>query len=154
MWDLFVRVERERERVCVCVCVKTRGIEDWSVFAGSSRLSILQSDACALNMTGMRRVRIDCFVSVSRVLSARYPQNNLFCYFVLSAPLHSHPHYIYHHYTQILRSTSERKPYPQTLRVRDCYTHNSLRKLLVDFPQLLPLHFHTIKRLIDRKSVV
>ena len=57
MWDLFVRVmcerERERERVCVCVCEDSRKIDNWSVFTGSSRVSIPQSDACALHMTGM-----------------------------------------------------------------------------------------------------
>ena len=39
--------------------VKTQAIEDKRVFEGSSRLSILQNDACALHMTGMRRVKID-----------------------------------------------------------------------------------------------
>ena len=55
MWDLFVRVVCERERVCV----KTKGIKDCSVFAGSLQLSIPRSDACALHMTGMQRVRTD-----------------------------------------------------------------------------------------------
>ena len=40
-------------------CVKTQVIENKRVFAGSSRLSIPQNDACALHMAGMRRVRID-----------------------------------------------------------------------------------------------
>ena len=39
--------------------VKTQAIEDRRVFAGSSRLSIPRNDACALYMTGMRRVRTD-----------------------------------------------------------------------------------------------
>ena len=37
--------------------VKTQTIEDRRVFAGSSRLSILRNDACALHMTGMQKVR-------------------------------------------------------------------------------------------------
>ena len=37
--------------------MKTQGIEDWSVLAGSSWVSIPWSDVCALHMTGMRRVR-------------------------------------------------------------------------------------------------
>ena len=45
------------ERVC----------EDIRVFAGSSRLSIPRNDACALHMTGMRRVRTDRDSCVSRV---------------------------------------------------------------------------------------
>ena len=52
-------------------CVKTQGIEDWSVFAGSLRLSIPRSNACALHMTEMRRVRIGwkqlVFASISQV---------------------------------------------------------------------------------------
>ena len=32
-------------------------------------------------------------------------------------------HYLYPYYPQMLRSVSERKPKPQTLKVRDCYTH-------------------------------
>ena len=48
-------------------CVKTQAIEDRRVFAGSSRLSILQNDACALYMSGMRRIRTDGDSCVSRV---------------------------------------------------------------------------------------
>ena len=48
-------------------CVKTQAIEDRRVFVGSSRLSIPRNDACALHMTGMRRVRIDRDSSVSRI---------------------------------------------------------------------------------------
>ena len=40
-------------------CVKTQAIEDWRVFAGISRLSIPGNDACALHITGVRRVRTD-----------------------------------------------------------------------------------------------
>ena len=47
--------------------VKTQAIEDKRVFAGSSRLSIRQNDACALHMTRMRRVKIDGDSCVSRV---------------------------------------------------------------------------------------
>ena len=39
--------------------VKTQFIEDKRVFVGSSRLSILRNDACALHMSGMQRVRTD-----------------------------------------------------------------------------------------------
>ena len=56
-------IERER------VCVKTQAIEARRVLAGSSRLSIPRSEACALYMTGMRRVCTDgdsCVSQVSR----------------------------------------------------------------------------------------
>ena len=49
--------------------MKTQAIEDRKVVAGSSRLSILRNDACALHMTGMQRVRTDgdnCILRVAR----------------------------------------------------------------------------------------
>ena len=54
---------------CVIVreSVKTQTIEAIRVFAGILRLSILQKDACALHMTGMRRVITDGDSCVSRV---------------------------------------------------------------------------------------
>ena len=48
-------------------CVKTQAIENWRVFAGSSWLSILRNDACALHMTEMQRVKTDGNGYVSRV---------------------------------------------------------------------------------------
>ena len=48
-------------------CVKTQAIEARRVLAGSSRLSIPRNEACALHMTGMRRVSIDRDSCVSRV---------------------------------------------------------------------------------------
>ena len=47
--------------------MKTQAIEDKRVFTGSSQLSIPRNDACALHMTGMRRVRIDGDSCVSQV---------------------------------------------------------------------------------------
>ena len=47
--------------------VKTLAIEDRKVFAGNLRLSIPRNDACAMQMTGMRRVRTDGDSCVSRV---------------------------------------------------------------------------------------
>ena len=47
--------------------VKTKAIEERRVFAGSSRLNIPRNDACALHMTGMRKVRTDRDNCVSRV---------------------------------------------------------------------------------------
>ena len=48
-------------------CVKTQAIEDRRVFTSSSRLSIPQNDACALHMTGMRKIRTDEDSCVSQV---------------------------------------------------------------------------------------
>ena len=47
--------------------VKTKAIEDKRIFAGSLRLSIQRNDACALHMIGMRRIRTDEDICVSRV---------------------------------------------------------------------------------------
>ena len=47
--------------------VKTQAIETRRFLAGSSRLIIPQSEACALHMTGMRRVSTDGDSCVSRV---------------------------------------------------------------------------------------
>ena len=90
--------------------VKTQAIEDRRVFTGSSR-----NDACALHMTGMRRVRTNGDSCVSRVarrygLPVRHSRNILFCQIVLFDTHFLYPHYIYHHYPQTLRSASERKP--------------------------------------------
>ena len=57
------------ERESVCVCVKTQVIEDKRVFTDSLRLCIPRNNACALHMTGMRRVRTDgdnCVLQVAR----------------------------------------------------------------------------------------
>ena len=54
---------------CVIVkeSVKTQTIEDMRVFAGILRLSIPQKKACALHMTGMRRVSTNGDSCVLRV---------------------------------------------------------------------------------------
>ena len=62
----YVR-ERERERERESVCVKTQAIEARRFLANISRLSIPQSEACALHMTGMRRVSTDEDSCVSQV---------------------------------------------------------------------------------------
>ena len=52
---------RERESM------ETQATEEWRDFAGSSRLSILGNDVCALHMTEMRRVKTNGDSCVSRV---------------------------------------------------------------------------------------
>ena len=47
--------------------VKTQTIENRRVFMGRLRLSILRKNACALHMTGIRRVKTDGDSCVSRV---------------------------------------------------------------------------------------
>ena len=71
MMDLFVRVMCERQRECE----DSRQLKTKAVFAGSSRVSLLRSEACALHMTKVQRVRIGwrqlVFVSVSWVRPSR-----------------------------------------------------------------------------------
>ena len=52
MWDLFVRVVSERERVCE----DSRELKTKAIFVGISQVGFPRSEACALHMTGMRRV--------------------------------------------------------------------------------------------------
>ena len=54
---------------CVIVreSVKPQAFEARRVFAGISQLSIPRKDACALHMTGMRRVSTDGDSYVSRI---------------------------------------------------------------------------------------
>ena len=82
--------------VIVIESVKTQAIEARRVFASISRLSIPRKDACALHMTGMRRVSTDGDI--------------LFCQTVLSDTHFLHLHYIYPYYPQMIRRASERKP--------------------------------------------
>ena len=63
MWDFFVRVMCERE------CEDSRQSEEQEVFASSSQEAFPRSEACALDMTGMRRIMTDgdsWFSQVSR----------------------------------------------------------------------------------------
>ena len=53
--------------VIVRESVKSQAIEARRVYVGILRLSISRKDACALHMTGMRRVSIDGDSCVSRV---------------------------------------------------------------------------------------
>ena len=65
-------------------CEDSGQIEDWSVFAGSSWVSFPQSEACALHMIGMRKVRTGwrqlVFASISQV---RPSHKTLTTHFVL-----------------------------------------------------------------------
>ena len=67
MYPVFIVGIYCKDRVIVRESVKTQAIEARRVFAGISRLSIPRKDACALYMTGMRRVSTDGDSCVSRV---------------------------------------------------------------------------------------
>ena len=91
LWDLIVRVVWERESVWRLKLLK---IEE--VFAGISRLSISQSNACALHMTGMQRVSTNGDSWISRVR----PSRKTFCFARLYYPIHTFcTHTIYTHIT-------------------------------------------------------
>ena len=59
MYPVFVVGIYCKGYVIVRESVKTQAIEAMRVFAGISRLSIPRKEACALHMTGMRRVSTD-----------------------------------------------------------------------------------------------
>ena len=67
MYPIFVVGIYYKSCVIVRESVKTQAIEVRRVFAGISQLSIPRKDACALHMTGMRRVSIDGDSCVSQV---------------------------------------------------------------------------------------
>jgi len=104
MWDFIVRV----------VCEKECELKTKEVFVGSSREAFPQSEACAQHITRIQRVMTDddswfSLVSRREGLPARYPRNILFCQFVISNTPCLYPHYIYPHYSHILRSTFREK---------------------------------------------
>ena len=91
----------EKERVWRLKHLKTK-----EFFAGSSRLSIPRNDACALHMTGMRRVKTDGDSCVSRpfretLASKAFPRDTrkTFCFARLSFLIHTF--YAYTIYTHI-----------------------------------------------------
>ena len=67
MYPVFVMGIYCKGCVIVKESVKTQAVEARRVFAGIAQLSIPQKDACALHMTGMRRVSTNGDSCVSRV---------------------------------------------------------------------------------------
>ena len=114
---------------------RLKQIEARRVLVGILRLSFSRSEACALHMTGMRKVstgwRQLCLTSISWVRPSRKTPVR---HFVLP---------IYPHYPQMLSSASERKPWPNTLRVRDYHTHISLHICLwISSTSTSPFPYH------------
>ena len=62
-----------------------------------------------------------------------FPRDILFYQSILSDTHFLYPHYIYPYYPQMMREASERKPQQKHLRVRNCYTNNSLHIFLWNF---------------------
>ena len=129
-------LEREKE------CVKTQVIKARRFLAGISRLHLPRREAYALHMTRMRRAstgwRQLCLASKAFLQDTC----KTFC-FVLSDTHFQYPHYLYPHYPQMLKSASERKPQPNTLRVRDYHTHISLHtSLWISSTPTSPIPYH------------
>ena len=104
-------------------------------------------------MIGMRRDMTDggsWFLRVFRGygLLARYLQNIMFCYFVIFAPLHPHPHYIYLHYPHIERSAFKRENFSHNPWKLEIVIPTILYTFCCGFPQLLSLHIQILERLI------
>ena len=139
---------RGRERVW-----RLKQIEDWRVFVGSSRLSIPRNDACALYMTGMRKVKIDGDNCVLRVARGKaFPQDTHETFYFTRLSYLIHTFYIHTIYTIItkkcwgvlLRENPSHKPWELEIVISTILNTNCLWIFL----KLLPLHFHIIKRLI------
>ena len=100
--------------------VKTQDIEDWSVFAGSSRVSILRSDACALHDWNKKsQDRMETSVFRECLASKTFPRDTreTFCFSRISFLIYSFYAYtIYTHITHrcwgvLLRENPSHKPW-------------------------------------------
>ena len=76
------------------------------------------------------------------------PRNILFCQFIISETPYLYPHYIYPHYPHMLRSAFQRENPSHKLWELEIIIPTILYTILCGFPQLLPLHFHILERLI------
>ena len=123
---------------CVIVrkSVKTQAIE-------------AKSEACALHMTGMRRVSTGwkqlCLASISWVR----PSRETFCFVSLCYLIHTFcTHTIYTHITHKCEGVLLRENPSQTSWELEIIIPIYLYTYACGFPQLLPLHFYTIEMLI------
>ena len=121
-------------------------------FTGISRLSILQSTSCALHRLKCEESgQMETTVSREYLAGKAFPRDTreTFCSVNLSSLIHT---FCAQLFIPILptnvKGASERKPYPNNLRVRDCQYLQFSTHLFWEFPHLIPLNFHTIERLI------
>ena len=78
----------------------------------------------------------------------KYPQNNLFCYFGISAPPCFHPYYLYPNYPHIVRRVFKRENHINYLWELEIVIPTILYTIHCGFPQFLPLHIQILERLI------
>ena len=117
--------------------VKTQAIEDLRFLVSCLLLSILWSDVCALHMTRMRRV------------STNGDTRETFCFSRLCYLIHTfYTHTIYTHITHKCEGVLLRENPNQTPWELEIVIPTYLYTFAYGFPHLLPLHFHTIERLI------
>ena len=150
MYPVFVVGIYYKGCVIVRESVKTQAIEARRVFMGIMRLSILRKEACALHMTGMRRVGIDgdsCVSRVARIKDFLRDTRKTLC----SARLYYLIHTFWSHtiYTLIIHKCKgellRENPSKNTWELEIVIP--TILYTFVEFPHLLPLHFHTIERL-------
>ena len=135
MFPLFVVGIYCKGCVIVRESVKTQAIEARKVFMGISWLSIPRKDACALHMTGMRRFSTDGDNCVSRVRPSRktparhsvLPDCTI--WYTLSVSTLYIPTLLTNDKESLWAKTLAKKH----LRVRNCYTNNSLHICLWNF---------------------
>ena len=129
--------------------MKTQAIEARRVLVGISRLSFPHSEACALHITGMWRVstgwRQLCLSSMAFPRDTR----ETFCSASLYYLIHTFcTHTIYTHITHKCWEIFLRENPSQTPWELEIIIPIYLYTYACGFPQVLPLHFHTIERLI------
>ena len=83
-----------------------------------------------------------------QLVFARYPQNILFCQFVISDTLGLYTHYIYPHYPHSERSAFQRENLSHNFWEWKIVVPTIFYTIHCGFLQLLPLYFQILERLI------
>ena len=142
--------ERERE--------DSRHIEDKEVFASSSQVAFLRSEACAQHMTGMRRVRTGGWQLVFASVSQIRPSHEILAilakhsilpicpiWYTLSLPtlyIPTLPTYVEEYFQ---RENPSHNPWEWEIVIPTI-----LYTIHRGFPQLLLLHFYILERLMTQ----
>ena len=133
---------------------RLKQIEYWRVFVSNSWLSIPRNDACALYMTKMQRVRIDGNSCASRVAHGIRPfRETLAKYFVLlDCPIWYTLSIPTPYITSLPTNVKEyfwEKTLTTNLEELEIVIPTYLYTFACEFSSTpIPLHFHTIERLI------
>ena len=137
--------------MCKRECEDSKQLKTKEVFAGSLREVFPWSEACARHMIGMWGVMTDGFHKC--LASKAFPRDihKTFYFANLLYLIHPlYPHYIYPHYTHMLRSAFQRENPSHYSWEWEIIIPTILYTIHCSFPQLLPLHFQILERLLAK----